>query len=851
MLLNRSFIFLISLLSSFASLAQNSHTVNYKVWVVNDSNGNGPTVAEAQTAFAESQVKFDDVNITLNACFELLIDDQLYNNVSLAKTENLCFPFDPSKLNFYLTDACANATHPGCGNLPGSYPVGYSCDVSCYPISHEIGHMLGLFHTDDSFSCSDQIFDGQATDGEGCSVYSDSDEGDGIADTPVHPTFTGNCGNLPQTQICQEIDAGSPLGSQLAPLDCDGDGYTNAQECSQHGGIHVLDPWSPLFFQTCELDWSQILKCDGTAYGSQHDPDDILLFNIMGQVWPLSWPSCFTHCDKYFTCGQGVRMRESLDNELLEYSDPNAGCDPTPLSVGLVMGDVTLSATGLIREDIIIPNGSSLTITSPLILLEPGVRVIVQSGGTLALVNTRLSGSNCGANAADFWQGVEVQPGGIFTADDSVIELAATGLFLESTLASTNLLEIRDCAESARIVSVGTVSDNPDQGNELHLNNCIFRNPVFTESSTVFFRGCHFEGSANLTCDDSSIFCFPSHISPFRRCLFFQTSIQYNSGPRLMVDFTEFENEGAAAITIAQCDFFTSCNSFYSSFLGEAIVSNDVDKYDVFLNLFNGGQFQANTLNLVSGNYGDSPSSIQQEGSFIRDNIFNAGSTHINTHTDTDDLNIFCNQHFAYNNAWDIDGALKNQGTVTESAENIFDHTGFDIMSTKDFIYHHYTNEMGRPFSVSSPQVTLDEITTPPPPTNCADIGSLITDWRAYHECYNQLNRDDVDRKYLICCTCCSPPPPPSQNPYGIPIEGRSRKDNNISTSQSSSAFFIKGDIKDSNLQVMDASGRILYSELVQSYSASIDLLGWNTGIYFVHITRDNKSIHESKIFVH
>jgi len=52
------------------------------------------------------------------------------------------------------------------------------------------------------------------------------------------------------------------------------------------------------------------------------------------------------------------------------------------------------------------------------------------------------------------WGGIDVLPNGIFSAFDSSIEGAVEGIYLESTLANTNLLEIKDCTSSAIIVGV-------------------------------------------------------------------------------------------------------------------------------------------------------------------------------------------------------------------------------------------------------------------------------------------------------------------------------------------------------------------------------------------------------------
>jgi len=110
-----------------------------------------------------------------------------------------------------------------------------------------------------------------------------------------------------------------------------------------------------------------------------------------------------------------------------------------------------------------------------------------------------------------------------------------------------------------------------------------------------------------------------------------------------------------------------------------------------------------------------------------------------------------------------------------ENPENNFDYTGGDITSSDEFGYYYYTGEIGRPFSVDggNPPI-LTRIATPPQSSNCADLDALLNDWRAYQACYSQLNIDDPDCKYLICCKCCSPPPPPTENPFGVPLEGRS-----------------------------------------------------------------------------
>jgi len=470
---------------------------------------------------------------------------------------------------------------------------------------------------------------------------------------------------------------------------------------------------------------------------------------------------------------------------------------------------------------------AELTISNSTLLISADSRLNINSSLSL---NDVTIWSNCGGG---MWDGIHVPAGGTLNLTGSGINDALVALEISSTDVTTNDSYIRSNCDVGIVVTGSGVQDGTGL-NGVEITNMAIGSPSFTNNATVFFKGCGF--NADLECIQSDIFLYPSHISLFRKTTFFNTQVNYISGSRFQIDDCRLENFSMPVVNIQQCDYFTCCQSFISNEGANAcIVANNVTKYDVFLNVLSHfGQGAA--FELESGTY---------DGSFIRDNVFSFGNSHIRTQGPTSSLDIYCNEHNSYSgSAWDIGGFLKDQGTPTKSNENQF-NAGLDIVSAHNFNYYSDPNQSGAPNNTIGMEV-LPIFTTPS--SECTEMMGLIQSWRDYLYCVEVTQDNDPQ---TICCSCCAPPPPPTLQ-WIDDLEGRerlvvSRSQPSVYPKPTTSRLTLEGTEGYQELCISDIHGKTLFHVGIDGSSQSIDLTTISPGTYILKLTSNELTSYEEK----
>jgi|GEM_PF-3918685 len=744
--------------------------------------------------------------IGLNICVEYINDTELIENCQ-SFVDSSCEYDDPAAIDILIV---SQNVSPNCAqnsgrasSIPGDRGYGF-WTLDGFVIKHELAHLLGLRHLNTDFGCF-------LRDGNNDIVFVN-----GIAQT------TGAGDEVADTPPAREITVNS-AGQFLGYLSC------GVQPC--------ID---------CEPDWTLYADECGIPFSQDHDIENVFYNNIMSSVQAVN--GCTEPTDE-FTSGQATRMRGFLNTSMSRFT---TGSPETCPFSSFIATDVTTPSfwQGIIELNQSITISSDLTIEGGNLIAQELGEIIVAPGGSLTVINSDLSTAECNT----LWSGIVIESGGVLDVFDSKISNAQIGLDIKSTSVYTNLLEISECGLAINIDGVGNVTDDPDQSNELQLNNVTLFSPAKVNNSTTYFMGCHFED--DLTCDASAIFVFPSAIAPNRRCMFSQSKIIYNSGPRLMIDYTSFNVDQGPAVQVNQCGFFTTCQSYFNFFLGGAIKCYDVDKLDVFLNVFDGSNL-SNAIDLITGEYGSSSNGDQAPFSFIRDNIFGGNVVDINTQTDTDDLNIFCNYHEEYGTAWQIGGYLKNQGTPTLSAQNVFktSDAATDIdNNAAEFTYHYLSSEE---YPKNNNNVDLSEILTHQGGVCENDnIGKLQDEWDDYFQCYNDA--PPGQESYVVCCDCCFDPPEPTfYEGLGVDnVDGRQRTESIdiellVNPNPANEYVYVSGVPKFSVVRIMDLTGKEVFSiETKEARQLEIKLLNFTSGLYKILITDTNNNIVNQTSFV-
>ncbi len=574
-----------------------------------------------------------------------------------------------------------------------------------YQIAHELGHAMGLHHT---------FYDS----------VNFGDDGDLIDDTPFH--------------VCDNdalFSSSVQFSFAANPLNWEVDGNGNS---------------------VCEIVWENIRDNDGngTPYPANHDSDNVLYNNVMSELHTDVSPACpATGRTWVFTDGQGQRMLSNINTYLTDYIGSANTCPGTPVSISGSLSSnesyfnkaVIIDGNVTIDSDVKFDN-CNFTIIS-------GSSIVVNNGAELEIFNSALGRCDSGN-----WEGLEVTEGGYLNISKSYIFNANVGIgFKSNTTKNGNLSVISDVefvgnAIALNITGVGDNTDNPTIA--LELIDLTVRNSAinFINSAVIITGGLY--ADQITTCTNSSLF---TRVGKTRPEFSIFGSLIYKSGNRLQIDETVFRSSGVA-LEVESCEYLTICrSSFDAQDQAPAVRVNNTAKMDVFYNQFSGPS-SSDILILESGSYGDSPFPNQQLGSYIRDNIFYSGKTHINLDTDSDDLNIRCNIHESYSTAWDINGLIKDQGSSGFGADNVFEAgTDIDNSSTK-FIYYYNEDNISQNSTLRPDQVTnVDVIQALGSPGELCEtdvLGDVINGWEEYFTCIT-----DPD-PHRICCEYTVTPPP-------------------------------------------------------------------------------------------
>ena len=238
-------------------------------------------------------------------------------------------------------------------------------DLLDFTLSHEMGHCLGLEHT---FYNTDKWDINPLDPDARCELVTEPDgknKGDYVPDTPSDPS------QFWRKKACGKVTVSlSDFYNSEVPGSC------------------------------INSDWSGVLKDEN---GEPYTP---FAENLMGYNYKPSLGGVPSSCVPNFTGGQADRMRTLIDMYI-----PHVKTDPTIVVDEIVYGIQSWSDDRYITGNLYIKPSAVLTIESGVqISFNRTSKIIIEPGGELQLRGTLTSG--CGNS---FWEGVEVQDGGITT----------------------------------------------------------------------------------------------------------------------------------------------------------------------------------------------------------------------------------------------------------------------------------------------------------------------------------------------------------------------------------------------------------------------------------------------------
>ena len=158
------------------------------IHLLRESNGNSAlTLQQIQTELDSVNFYYQNAGLIFIECLEaeMIDDDNSYDyESSLHQSDMLNNHFTQNVLNIYFANTVALNSTPVCGYawFPGGPDAAFisgDCATNGSTLAHEIGHYMGLMHTQGG--SSDEL-----VNGSNCSF-----EGDLICDTPADPGLSG------------------------------------------------------------------------------------------------------------------------------------------------------------------------------------------------------------------------------------------------------------------------------------------------------------------------------------------------------------------------------------------------------------------------------------------------------------------------------------------------------------------------------------------------------------------------------------------------------------------------------------------------------------------------------------
>jgi len=669
--------------------------------MVYDNTGNLPEPAGELPSYLEDVNDwYQSTGIQFNFCIQYTQNSEWANNANSFKNSSC-----PNQLGFIDLLIAFQQNGAACqNNNAGNTGTRAWAGPNTYSVAHELGHLLGLSHTFFNSVCF-------------------GDSGDGLDDTPFHI-----CDNDPNFSSSEKFNI-----------------TANPQNWETSG---------------CSIVWENISDECGATYSADHDPLNILLNNTMGELTINTGPGCDIQRDFSFTPDQGALMLSNVNTYLTDYIGSSNTCNLSSVSISGSLNSNETFNSKLVNVQGHVTIDSDVTLDDCTLFFNSASSITVNSGGNLTV-----SGSTLGQCQDVMWNGIKVLDGGYLSAYETQIFNALTAIDIESNTTQNGMLSIldrvrfRDCPEAVRVTNVGDNSDNPSLTLEL-IDLNVRQSEININGSSVYIAGGLYDGTV-VDCVDASVFTRTAST----RADFFNSSIQYHSGPRLQIDETLFRSQGNSnSVNVESCDYLTICRSLFDPQSTNApVLVNGTAKVDIFLNQFF-GLATNDIIHLESGSFGSSPFANQAAGSYIRDNMFSGGSSHIRLSSDSESLDLRCNIHDGYNTAWNIDGSLKDQGNSLDGADNVFKGRNDIANSANTFNYYYTETSSGQNSDLIPDDVTNVDVirTIGIVGEECqADILEEVEDeWEEYFTCFT-----DPDPS-VICCSIYVPPVPPYPEDY-------------------------------------------------------------------------------------
>jgi len=400
----------------------------------------------------EAEAVFLDHGIDLDFCYRVICDADLFSGATSFSTDE----HDPNAINIYVTDGGFTAV-PFVGSNRVNFPQPNPGRED--QLIHELGHVLGLAHTDEY---SWNLLPGMVW--QSTAIIGEDNLGFefGITDTYPSPT-DNNGGDAPMSFPPKSTDA-------VELINCD----------------YVIKP-----------QWS-LIDANGTPILYDNGPEEIaMLRNPMEQRM----------CDPLTFTPQSVVMMHSLatayQNGAYAGGDCFPSADPLPVLAGTIKSgeDVRIQEPMGVSGELVVEGTLRLILQNYAML--PGSSIRVKGGGQLIVWAASLdNGEGTCPATSGAWEGIFVEPGGTASIYGSTIANARIGI----TADDPELLDIHNCGiERSRKILI----ENAVAGSALIKASVIDNTLIEVNSSVASLSSNHYQkqnsSSFGLTISSSTV----------------------------------------------------------------------------------------------------------------------------------------------------------------------------------------------------------------------------------------------------------------------------------------------------------------------------------------------------------